>query len=297
MIDEDLRKLATVEDRLSSHARARLKERIMESITTDTASTVPEPVEATPTGHPRPARRHAKRRLVGGVIAATVAVTGTAAAATVWLGGPDPEQAAEVTEQVTDPVAEIYDGAWRPSLRAESVACIGSDSRRLTDPRETDNTSASEFPLAEDLTRDRLIDECATGNDWARSLGGYDIADATACVREGANPLAVVALDELTCEETGDGIRTMTDEDLVRLNQMRGFEVAVLANPEPCPTREQATDWTRTQITHRDEDLTVRTSLDGPDEPGVCFRGLTMWEQGEVLVEWYSRPADPVIGD
>lgn len=119
----------------------------MENITTDTASTAPEPVGAARSGHRHPTRRHTKRRLVGGIIAATVAVTGTAAAATVWLGGPDPQQAAQVTEQVKDPVAEIYNGDWRPSLRAESVACVGSDSQRLTDPRETGNTPASEFPL------------------------------------------------------------------------------------------------------------------------------------------------------
>lgn len=117
------------------------------------------------------------------------------------------------------------------------------------------------------------------------------------CVREGTNPLAVVALDGLSCEETGTDVRPMNDEGLARLNQMRGFEVTVLANPEPCPTLEQATDWTRTQITERGENLTVITDPNALDEPGTCFRGLTMWEQGEVLVEWFSSPADPAIGD
>ncbi|HTO00612.1 MAG TPA: hypothetical protein VL068_08050 [Microthrixaceae bacterium] len=272
MIDNDLRNLIPAERRMSQHKKQQLKERIMEDIGTD----------STPAQ-----RRYPKRRLVGGLVAATVLVTGTATAAAVWLGGPDPQQAKQVVEKMPDPVAERYLGDWRPALRAEFVACIGPDSNRLTDPRETGDTSASEFPLADNLTVDLLITECTSGNDWARLEGGFDQDKAKACVREGDYPLAVVALEGLTCEDAGDNVRPISDSDLAQLNKMRGFEVAVLANPEQCPTLNQAAEWSRQQITARGEHLTVQTI---PGNPDGCFGGTTYWDQGQVVVEMTSIP-------
>ncbi len=194
MIDDDVRDLMPEERRLSPQRKQHLKERLMYDIEQET--------NAARQGH------RTKRRLIGGLVAAAVVTTGGVAAA-FGFSGPDPDQAAQVIEN-NSVAAQVHTDGWRPTLRSEFVACIGSDSPRLTDPRDTGSTSASEFPLEDVLTADLLIEECAVSNDWARSEGGFDPAAATACVREGEYLLAVVALEGLTCAESGDDVRALS---------------------------------------------------------------------------------------
>lgn len=272
MIDDDLRNLMPVEQKLSPQRKQQLKEHIMSDIETPV-----RPIE----------RKRAKRRLVGGLVAASVLAASTATVAAFWLGGPDPQQSKQVVDKVPNPVAERYLDGWRPTLRSESVACIGTNSDKLTDDRETGTTSASEFPLADNLTAELLIKECTSGNDEARLQGGFDPAQASACVRDGDYLLAVVALEGLTCAETGDNVRPIRDSDLVKLNEMRAFEVSVLAIPQQCPTLEQATKWARKQVALRDEDLKVREVA---GDPAGCFGGTTYWDLGQVIVEQTSFP-------
>ena len=158
----------------------------------------------------------------------------------------------------------------------------------LTDPRETGNTAASEFPLEDTLTADRLVEECTSGNDWARSQGGFDAQQATACVRDGDFLLAVVALDGLGCSGAGDGVRPITDDDLARLNEMRAVEVAVLANPDECPTLDDAVDWAKARVDEHGEQLNVRGV---PGSDNGCYGGTTYWDWDEVVVEQISGPA------
>jgi len=274
MIDDDLRDLMPAERRLPPHRKRQLKERLMHDIET----------------HDAPIRgRRPSRRLTGGLVAAAVLATSGAAAAAIGFGGPDPEQAAQVIENNTEEAKVHLDG-WRPVLRSEFVACIGPDSNKLTDPRETGTTPASEFPLEDNLTAALLIEECASGNDWARNQGGYDQQQATACVRDGDFLLAVVALEGLDCADTGHGVRPITDDDLARLNEMRALEVAVLANPDQCPTLDEAVDWTRARVEEHGEQLNVR-GVAGSNSG--CYGSTTYWERGEVIVEQHSGPITP----
>lgn len=234
-------------------------------------------------------RRRPSRRLTGGLVAAAVLATSGAAAAAIGFGGPDPEQAAQVVDNNIEE-AQVHLEGWRPVLRSEFVACIGPDSNKLTDPRQTGNTPASEFPLEERLTADLLIEECASGNDWARSQGGFDPQQATACVREGDFLLAVVALEGLGCSETGDGVRPIADDDLARLNEMRALEVAVLANPDDCPSLDEAIEWVQARVDEHGEHLKVR-GVAGSNNG--CYGSTTYWERGEVVVEQHSGPITP----
>lgn len=278
MIDDGLRELVPHQPRLAPSRKQHIKEQLMHQIHSE------HPIESKP---PMKRWRSPKRRVAAGLVAATIMATGGAAAATFGFGSPDPQQAAQVIENSADRAA-VHGEGWRPVLRSEFVACVGADSDKLTDPRMTGNTPASEFPLTELLTRDRLVEECTTGNDWARSQGGFDSDAASVCVRESEYLLAVVALDGLDCADTGDRIRPMTDDDLARLNTMRAFEVAVLANPEPCPSLDNAVNWAQARIDEHGEKLGVR-GIAHHDEG--CYGPLTMWDWGEVVIEQVSGPA------
>lgn len=285
MIDDELANLMPVDQRLSPRHRMELKERIMTDLHTSTDQYT-STNQYTSTDQHTPAEpaatvsgRHS-RRLVG-VIAAALVVTTAAAAAAVGLGGPDPQQAATVVDQNVE-AAQVHLDGWRPELRSESVACVGTDSPRLTDPRAGGQTTASEFPLTDPLTAERLIDECTGGTDEARLAGGHDPARATVCMRDTGALLPVVALDGQTCEQTGDDIRPASDADFARLNEMRGFEVAVLANPDGCPTEDEAIEWARRQVDARGESLVVTTE---PDSGGaLCYGASVYWEWNQVLV-------------
>lgn len=156
MIDHDLHGLMPAERRLSPERKQQIKEQLMRQVQ-------PEP---------QPAKGGRGRRVAAGLAAAAVLATGGIAAAGAF-GGPDAEQVAQVIENSEDASSVHLDG-WRPALRAESVACIGSGQSPLTDPRESGNTSASEFPLEEMLTAEHLVEECTAGTDWARVNGGFD---------------------------------------------------------------------------------------------------------------------------
>lgn len=275
MIDEDLRDLMPAERWLPPHRKRQLKERLMHDIA----------AEDTPSRRRRPSRR-----LTGGLVAAAVlATSGAAAAALGFNGRPDPEQAGQVVENNAT-AAQVHLDGWRPELRSESVACIGPDSNKLTDPRETGNTPASEFPLEDNLTAELLIEECTSGNDWARSQGGFDPQQALACVRDGDFLLAVVTLEGIDCADAGDGVRPITDDDLARLNEMRALEVAVLANPNECPSLDEAVDWSHVRVDEHGEQLNVRGVTGNSNG---CFGGVTYWDRGEVIVEQMSGPLTP----
>lgn len=274
MIDDELRDLMPAEQRLSSQRKHRLKERVMHNVRTDQAPTE---------------KRRITRRFVIGIAAVALATTAGVAAATELFDRPDPDQAAQVVENNLEAAAVHLDG-WRPELRAESVACIGPDDSKLSDPREIGNTFASEFPLEEPLTEDLLIEECTIGNDWARSVGPFDPMAASVCVRDGSYPLAVVALEGLPCADTGIDIdvRPIEPGDLTELNRMRAVEVAILANPDECPTPDGATAWVRSQLDLHSGGLEIVES--GETGEG-CYGSWTHWELGHVLIGRVSYPA------
>ena len=276
MIEDHLRELVSHTEDLSPESRRRIRNDLLDNIQHDGAMS-------------SASRRVRSRRLVAGIAAILILVTsGVAAAATVIVDRPNADQASRVLARSADDAKVHLDG-WRPSLRAESVACRGPDDNKLRDPREIGDSVASEFPLHERLTPELLIAECTNGTDTARNHGGYDPARATVCIREGMYPLAVVALDNLPCEDTAVGltVRPAKPEDFVTLNRMRAIEVAILADPEECPTSVEAANWARTQLDAYDEHLTVVSSRDTYDG---CYGSQVLWELGQVEIEFKYFP-------
>lgn len=236
--------------------------------------------------------RRRRRSLLGGaLVAAVLASAGIAAA--LGLTGPDPQQAARVVGDHEQASTVHLDG-WRPSLRAEQVSCLApdADGRGGADRAET---PASELPLADPLTRELLVEECASGNDMARDRGGLPREGASVCVYErGSYPHPAVALAGAGCADLGLGARPITDADLEEINRMRAVEVAVLAVPGDCPTAAEARVWAEERLAEAGRDLPVRVFDEGP---GLCYRGVVYWYDGPwapgVTVQVHGdQPAD-----
>lgn len=126
--------------------------------------------------------------------------------------GPSPTRAHSV-EHTLDDHRAVHLPDWRQELNAETVQCF----RATKDgpPQLIVRTKASEFPIEEVLTRERLVEECASGTDAARQVGGFDSDGASTCVSRSAVRVAAVVLGG----GCGD-LTKMTDHDLRRLNEL-----------------------------------------------------------------------------
>jgi hypothetical protein len=207
--------------------------------------------------------------LIGGVAAG--------AAVAVDDDSPKPQDALAVEQALTPPDGEIHLPGWRQELSAESVQCfVGMDEGP---PRLLVRTQASEFPLEELLTRERLVDECASGNDAARQGQGLDTEGASTCVSRSSGRTAVVILSG-SCGE----LSRLTDDDLARLNRLRALETAMLAVPSAlgCPTQDQATQWAEDRLAEFDVAASV-SLMDEGDR--ACYRPVAYWDNTEVLVQ------------
>jgi hypothetical protein len=209
----------------------------------------------------------------------TVLLIGTGAVGAALASGndgPSPTHAHTV-EEALDDHGRVHLPEWRQELNAETVQCF----RSVQDgpPQLIVRTKASEFPMSELLTRERLVDECAGGTDAARQVGGFDRDGASTCVSRSAARVSAVVLGG----DCGDLI-TMTDDDLRRLNELRAVEVAMLAVPSAteCPTVTEATEWARLQLTEADVEASVSVMDEGDQ---ACYRPVAYWDDAQVLVQ------------
>lgn len=218
---------------------------------------------------------------------------------------PDAAEAVLATRNVSGEVAAggelapFEEGFWA-GLDAETVLCVGRERSGVT--------QVMGLPFKGLLTEEQLIVECASGN-WAEQYGQTDAfipEDATACVdylpaahdEAGETvpddyPRAVVALEGLTCAQTAvvntsvGNVRDLTDEDLAQLNRMRAIEVALLANPEPCPTIEEAEAWAEARLAEEGVEVSVGGEVtDGGDnivEESECWQPAVWWDDIENL--------------
>lgn len=131
-------------------------------------------------GGQRSGGRLSRRGFVAVVAAATLALS-TVGAVAGGLFDPDPQDVQGILDGA-EGAADAHGPGWRPTLDSEAVLCAYDSGDGAS------STFASEFPLDEPLTVDRIVAECRTGSDAARVSGAPD--DLTLC--EGVQTRAAI---------------------------------------------------------------------------------------------------------
>lgn len=122
----------------------------------------------------RSGARLSRRGFVTMVAAATIVLSAVGAVAT-GLFSPDPQDVEGILDSAADAV-DVHLPGWRPALNSEAVWCVYEDGHSAS-------TYASEFPLDQPLTVERLVVECETGNDAARMFGAPESLTVCGAVR------------------------------------------------------------------------------------------------------------------
>src|SRR5680860_142940 len=112
------------------------------------------------TGHAASPAINRRSRTLVALVAAIMMVSTGALASGVFH--PDPADVATILEDA-EQAAEVHLPDWRPELVAETVWCHYQNGESIS-------TYASEFPLDQSLTAERIVAECTSGNDLARHL-------------------------------------------------------------------------------------------------------------------------------
>lgn len=221
------------------------------------------------------------RRVAGGVaVGAALSIAGVAAAAT-FGPGLDRDEADRFVEAYESHQDVHLDG-WRPELNAERVRCMYEDGRPEAE------TFASEFPLADRMTVEHLIDECTSGNDSARSSGDVDREAAELCSETNALRVPVIATGFPSCANAG--LDTVADPEhfLEALHQRRAFELTMKISANRCMDHDEAEAWLDDGLGHTPDPLTQSDEFDNP--LGPCWNVWIMWDQGLI----YLQPGSPV---
>jgi hypothetical protein len=227
---------------------------------------------------PAPPLRGRRRRTAALAVAGAVLASATAAAAYAGLVRPDPQQVNVITDKAQD-VAEVHSEGWRPELNAELVSCTsGMEAGRF-------EVYASSVPLAGTVTAEDLVAACV---EKASTLGESSQPDRPTICRSGRDEAPTfaaptVVLGASSCAAAG--LADFTDEDVADLNQARATEVALLAIADPCPSRDDALNWTRQQTRRTGADLTLVDSRAAGAPPKVCFGTYVDWAAGTATVD------------
>lgn len=270
MNQHELRTSLPPERQLPAQSRERIKELLMETMRVDE------------TGQRRGAARGGRRRAVAlAVLAAAISGGAVAAAGVLRSDSPDPGRAAVIAEGFAKQAAAMHGPGWRPELGAERVTCAPSGAEAAT-PSKLTIVWASQFPIVERLTADRIVQSCAS-----QAGGGSTPAPAapTACVPRQGRPLAVVLGDGSSCADAALPLRTITGGDLTELNHLRAVDVAVLGETDvSCPTMAQARTWARDRLREAGEGIHLTDTDEGPG----CYRTMIDWFTGTALVQRFG---------
>jgi len=234
------------------------------------------PAELDQSGRLGQHRRLASRRVAGGVALAATLVAGGIVAAAALGPGLDPERAARFDDGHASERRVHLEG-WRPELNAERVRCTFADGRPDAD------TLASEFPLAERMTVQHLIDECTSGNDSARTFGYVDAATAMLCSQTDALRVPVIATGFPSCVDAGFDAVADPDAFMEELHQRRAFELTMKTPDVSCMTHTEAINWLEHGRAAAPVELHQTDQFDNPSGP--CWNVWLMWEQGLIFIQ------------
>jgi hypothetical protein len=240
-------------------------------------------IEITPRRNPT---RTIRRALLRSLVATTVVLGVGGSAAFAWSRlTPDSKHVATVKRHSRD-AAGAHRQGWRPELDAEHVVC---DYRGLGLAATTVYSYASEFPLAQPLTTELLVDECRSGTD--ATTGTAPITQtATLCAvtppgEQLAVPVVTFGAAGCTAPLTAPPASLLDER-----NRMRRDEAAILAVPETCPTPAEARRWVDEQVVESGEHLRVLPVESYPS--GRCYLPFVHWGRGEVeITATQNRPS------
>ncbi len=230
-------------------------------------------VEKRAAGRHRRSRRH-WAWLPTGVVMVAVTCGGIAAALTVF--GPTPQQAQRITNAFQpDKGAGLVPGT-RPSLNSESVLCQISGN-----PNPPGTTQASDAPMTRPLTAEMLVSACQHSDVVNMQTSRISVTPATLCVttQPGAQTgeptgWPVVVLGSSSCSGAGDA--PPPSDVMAQVNRRRSVEAAIIAIPEPCPTKDQTIRWVRQQLAALHENMNI-LEADVGVPGGICYLPTVHW--------------------
>jgi hypothetical protein len=259
----------------SAAGRARQRELLLETIDADAM-------------RPLPIARTRRRSRVLKVLAATAVLTavgGGAAFAWSRQATPDPKKAARFEQQHASGGAALLPG--RPPLDAEHVVC---DYEHVGRTPGLVYTFASDFPLVEPLTEQRIFDECRTGTDAVRTAPVRTPGVLCAVIPPGERLFVpVVAFGFATCKEAS--LVPVPPTLLNERNQMRQAEIEIRAVGSKCPTVAAAQAWVRAQVATTGADLRILEAEVYPE--GQCWLPQVSWGRGEVRITAEHNDGSP----
>jgi hypothetical protein len=236
-----------------------------------------------------PARR-VHRALLRSLVATTVVLGLGGGAAFAWSQlAPDAQDVATVARHYRSS-AGVHRPGWRPELDAERVVC---DYRGLGLATTSTYSYASEFPLTQPLTQERLVDECRSRTDATTGTGSITQPAALCAVTPPGERLAVPVVTFGTAECTAP-LTIAPASLLVERNRLRRAETAIRAVPETCPTPVEARRWVDEQVSESGETLRVLPVETHPG--GRCYLPFVHWGRGQVEIIATVNPASSTNG-
>jgi hypothetical protein len=202
------------------------------------------------------------------------------------LRWPAPAEVAEPAAEVERALAhdEVFVPGSRISLDAERVTCAHPEGFALSGDEgapapQLVEAVASGRALTADVIESDLVQACTV------DAGGAEVSGpvATCATGQGLVAEVTVMLDGRSCAELGDDARPVSAADLDALNHARAAEVRILAVPSPasCPSVAEATEWAEREV----RDMALPLSVSAYDEGPACYRPVTYWDRGEVIVQ------------
>lgn len=217
----------------------------------------------------------------------------------------------KVFEQLREQGASVFGAGWRPSLRTEDLLCLYSNGTGA-------DTSTSEFPIDQDLTRTVIEAECGTGNDPARNLesppetftfcrgvfvdsayqewtiAGMTIVEGQLDADRPGFPVVLGWESDCVSEQldTSTAIQLDAFLSLEAINRARQVEIAVTgASYTNCFTYNQAVALAKAVRRHLGDNwLHTRFSGLDTDVPNGCYQPIVDLQWGAIYVFGQDRP-------
>jgi hypothetical protein len=200
----------------------------------------------------------------------TSVVTGEPDLQTVQLS---PEQQVDWLTRHSESEASHHLPGWRTELGAERIVCDYAGVPGMS--VESMGGSASDFPLGDTITVDRLIQACANGTDATRSAGIDLTSQGTLCRSVSTKRLFIgpadtagatdVVVTESAVIFTGgsceaSGYQTPPSDFVDSIEQQRRTEILLRAVPRVCPTADETRAWVTRQVKTLPEQWTISIS-------------------------------------